>query len=90
MSLNSERRRLNTHIARTDRAISRTLLSVPIPEVSAEELRAVEEETERFIAQLRRAILATSPRVRQGVVSAAELGSEATIRLASEQLRPAR
>ena len=90
MSLNSERRRLNSHIARTDRAISRTLLSVPIPEVSAEELRAVEEETERFIARLRSAILATSPRVRQGVVSAAELGSEATIRLASEQLRPAR
>ena len=90
MSLKSERRRLDTHIARTDRVISRTLLSVPIPEVSAEELRAVEEETERFIAQLRRAILATSPRVRQGVVSAAELGSEATIRLASDQLRPAR
>ena len=90
MSLKSERRRLDTHIARTDRAISRTLLSVPIPEVSAEELRAVEEETERFIARLRSAIRATVPRVRQGVVSAAELGSEATIRLASEQLRPAR
>ena len=90
MSLNSERRRLDTHIARTDRVISRTLLSVPIPEVSAEELRAVEEETERFIARLRSAIRATVPRVRQGVVSAAELGSEATIRLASEQLRPAR
>ena len=90
MSLNSERRRLNTHIARTDRAISRTLLSVPIPEVSAEELRAVEEETERFIARLRSAIRATSPRVRQSVVSAAELGGSATIRLASEQLRPAR
>lgn len=87
MSLNSERRRLDSHIARTDRAISRTLLSVPIPEVSAEELRAVEEETERFIARLRSAIRATSPRVRQSVVSAAELGSEATIRLASEQLR---
>ena len=90
MSLKSERRRLDTHIARTDRAISRTLLSVPIPEVSAEELRAVEEETERFIARLRSAIGATVPRVRQGVVSAAELGSEATIRLASDQLRPAR
>ena len=90
MSLNSERRRLNSHIARTDRAISRTLMSVPIPEVSAEELRAVEEETERFIARLRSAIRATGPRVRQGVVSAAELGSEATIRLASDQLRPAR
>ena len=90
MSLNSERRRLNSHIARTDRAISRTLLRVPIPELADDELRTVEEETERFIAQLRRAILATSPRVRQGVVSAAELGSEATIRLASEQLRPAR
>ena len=90
MSLKSERRRLDTHIARTDRVISRTLLSVPIPEVSAEELRAVEEETERFIARLRSAIRATSPRVRQGVVSAAELGSEATIRLASDQLRPAR
>ena len=88
MSLNSERRRLNSHIARTDRAISRTLLSVPIPEVSAEELRAVEEETERFIAQLRRAILATSPRVRQSVVSAAELGGSATIRLAAEQMAP--
>ena len=88
MSLNSERRRLNSHIARTDRAISRTLLSVPIPEVSAEELRAVEEETERFIARLRSAIRATSPRVRQSVVSAAELGSEATIRLASEQMAP--
>ena len=87
MSLNSERRRLDTHIARTDRAISRTLLSVPIPEVSAEELRDAEADAEKFIAQLRRAILATSPRVRQGVVSAAELGSEATIRLASEQLR---
>ena len=90
MSLKSERRRLNSHIARTDRAISRTLLSVPIPEVSAEELRDAEADAEKFIAQLRRAILATSPRVRQGVVSAAELGSEATIRLASEQLRPAR
>ena len=90
MSLKSERRRLDTHIARTDRMISRTLLSVPIPELSAEELRAVEEETERFIARLRSAIRATSPRVRQGVVSAAELGSEATIRLASDQLRPAR
>ena len=87
MSLNSERRRLNSHIARTDRAISRTLLSVPTPELTDDELRTVEEETERFIAQLRRAILATSPRVRQGVVSAAELGSEATIRLASDQLR---
>ena len=88
MSLKSERRRLDTHIARTDRVISRTLLSVPIPEVSAEELRAVEEETERFIARLRSAIGATGPRVRQGVVSAAELGSEATIRLASEQMAP--
>lgn len=87
MSVNSERRRLDSHIARTDRAISRTLLSVPIPELTDDEL---EEETERFIARLRSAILATSPRVRQGVVSAAELGSEATIRLASEQLRPAR
>ena len=90
MSLNSERRRLDTHIARTDRAISRMLLSVPIPELTDDELRAVEEETERFIARLRSAIRATSPRVRQSVVSAAELGSEATIRLASEQLRPAR
>ena len=90
MSLNSERRRLNSHIARTDRAISRTLLSVTIPELDSKDLHQVESETERFIAQLRRAILATSPRVRQGVVSAAELGSEATIRLASEQLRPAR
>ena len=88
MSLNSERRRLDTHIARTDRVISRTLLSVPIPEVSAEELRAVEEETERFIARLRSAIRATIPRVNQGVASAAELGSEATIRLASEQMAP--
>ena len=87
MSLNSERRRLNSHIARTDRAISRTLLSVPIPEVSAEELRTVEEETERFIARLRSAIRATGPRVNQGVASAAEIGSEAAIRLASEQLR---
>ena len=90
MSLNSERRRLDTHIARTDRAISRTLLSVPIPEVSAEDPRDAEADAEKFIAQLRRVILATVPRVRQGVVSAAELGSEATIRLASEQLRPAR
>ena len=88
MSLNSERRRLDTHIARTDRVISRTLLSVPIPELTDDELRAVEEETERFIAQLRRAIRATSPRVRQGVISAAELGSEATIRLAAEQMAP--
>lgn len=87
MSLNSERRRLDSHIARTDRAISRTLLGVPIPEVSAEELRAVEEETELFIARLRSAIGATSPRVRQSVVSAAELGGSATIRLATEQLR---
>ena len=90
MSLNSERRRLDTHIARTDRAISRTLLRVPIPELTDDELRTVEEETERFIARLRSAIGATGPRVNQGVVSAAELGSEATIRLASEQLRPAR
>ena len=87
MSLNSERRRLNSHIARTDRAISRTLLSVPTPELTDDELRTVEEETERFIARLRSAIRATVPRVRQGVVSAAELGSEATIRLASDQLR---
>ena len=87
MSLNSERRRLNSHIARTDRAISRTLLRVPIPELTDDELRTVEEETERFIARLRSAIRATVPRVRQGVVSAAELGSEATIRLASDQLR---
>ena len=87
MSLNSERRRLDSHIARTDRAISRTLLSVPIPELTDDELRTAEEETERFIARLRSAILATSPRVNQGVASAAELGSEATIRLASEQLR---
>ena len=49
MSLNSERRRLNSHIARTDRAISRTLLSVPIPELTDDELRTVEEETERFM-----------------------------------------
>lgn len=82
MSLNSERRRLDTHIARTDRAISRTLMSVNIQ--TSEDPEA---DAERFIAQLRRAILATSPRVRQGVASAAELGSEATIRLASEQLR---
>ena len=87
MSLKSERRRLNSHIARTDRAISRTLLSVPTPELTDDELRTVEEETERFIARLRSAIRATVPRVRQGVVSAAELGSEATIRLASDQLR---
>ena len=86
MSLNSERRRLDTNIARTDRAISRTLLSVQ----TSEDPRDAEADAERFIAQLRRAILATSPRVRQGVVSAAELGSEATIRLASDQLRPAR
>lgn len=82
MSLNSERRRLDTHIARTDRAISRTLMSVNIQ--TSEDPEA---DAERFIAQLRRAILATSPRVRQGVASAAELGSEATIRLASDQLR---
>lgn len=82
MSLNSERRRLDTHIARTDRAISRTLMSVNIQ--TSEDPEA---DAERFIAQLRSAILATSPRVRQGVVSAAELGSEATIRLASKQLR---
>ena len=85
MSLNSERRRLNSHIARTDRAISRMLLSV-----SVQTSEDPEADAERFIAQLRSAILATSPRVRQGVVSAAELGSEATIRLASDQLRPAR
>lgn len=85
MSLNSERRRLDTHIARTDRAISRTLMSVNIQ--TSEDPEA---DAERFIAQLRRAILATVPRVRQGVASAAELGSEATIRLASDQLRPAR
>lgn len=82
MSLNSERHRLDTHIARTDRAISRTLMSVNIQ--TSEDPEA---DAERFIAQLRSAILATSPRVRQGVASAAELGSEATIRLASEQLR---
>lgn len=82
MSLNSERRRLDTHIVRTDRAISRTLMSVNIQ--TSEDPEA---DAERFIAQLRSAILATSPRVRQGVASAAELGSEATIRLASEQLR---
>lgn len=82
MSLNSERRRLDTHIARTDRAISRTLMSV-----NTQTSEDPEADAERFIAQLRRAILATSPRVRQGVASAAELGSEATIRLASEQLR---
>jgi hypothetical protein len=57
---------------------------------TSEDPRDAEADAEKFIAQLRRAILATSPRVRQGVVSAAELGSEATIRLASEQLRPAR
>lgn len=82
MSLNSERRRLDSHIARTDRAISRTLMSVNIQ--TSEDAEA---DAERFIAQLRSAILATSPRVRQGVASAAELGSEATIRLASDQLR---
>ncbi len=85
MSLNSERRRLDTHIARTDRAISRTLLSVSVQ--TSEDSRDAEADAERFIAQLRSAILATGPRVRQGVASAAELGSEATIRLASEQLR---
>lgn len=90
MSLNSERRRLNSHIARTDRAISRTLLRVSTPELTDDELRTVEEETERFIARLRSAIRATIPRVNQGVASAAEIGSEAAIRLASEQLRPAR
>ena len=88
MSLKSERRRLDTHIARTDRAISRALLSVSVQ--TSEDPRDAEADAEKFIAQLRRAILATSPRVRQGVVSAAELGSEATIRLASDQLRPAR
>jgi hypothetical protein len=55
---------------------------------TSEDPRDAEADAERFIAQLRRAILATSPRVRQGVVSAAELGSEATIRLASEQMAP--
>jgi hypothetical protein len=64
------------------------LLSVSVQ--TSEDPRDAEADAEKFIAQLRRAILATSPRVRQGVVSAAELGSEATIRLASEQLRPAR
>ena len=54
---------------------------------TSEDPRDAEADAERFIAQLRSAILATSPRVRQGVASAAELGSEATIRLASEQLR---
>ena len=88
MSLNSERRRLNSHIARTDRAISRMLLSVSVQ--TSEDPRDAEADAEKFIAQLRRAILATIPRVNQGVASAAELGSEATIRLASEQLRPAR
>lgn len=87
MSLNSERRRLDTHIARTDRAISRTLLSVSTPELDSEDPHQVEEETERFIARLRSAIRATVPRVNQGVASAAEIGSEAAIRLASEQLR---
>ena len=82
MSVTSERRRLDSHIARTDRAISRTLLSV-----SVQTSEDPEADAERFIAQLRSAILATSPRVRQGVASAAELGSEAAIRLASEQLR---
>lgn len=82
MSVTSERRRLDSHIARTDRAISRTLMSV-----SVQTSEDPEADAERFIAQLRRAILATSPRVRQGVASAAELGSEATIRLASDQLR---
>lgn len=82
MSVTSERRRLDSHIARTDRAISRTLMSVNIQ--TSEDPEA---DAERFIAQLRSAILATSPRVRQGVASAAELGSEATIRLASDQLR---
>lgn len=82
MSVTSERRRLDSHIARTDRAISRMLLSV-----SVQTSEDPEADAEKFIAQLRRAILATSPRVRQGVVSAAELGSEAAIRLASEQLR---
>ena len=88
MSLNSERRRLDTHIARTDRAISRTLLSVSVQ--TSEDPRDAEADAERFIARLRSAIGATVPRVNQGVVSAAELGSEATIRLASDQLRPAR
>ena len=88
MSLNSERKRLDSHIARTDRAISRTLLGVPIPELTDDELRTVEEETERFIARLRSAIHSTSPRVNQGVVSAAELGSGATIRLATDQMAP--
>ena len=86
MSLNSERRRLDTHIARTDRAISRTLMSVSAQ--TSEDPRDAEADAERFIAQLRRAILATSPRVRQGVVSAAELGGSATIRLAAEQMAP--
>lgn len=85
MSLNSERHRLDTHIARTDRAISRTLMSVNIQ--TSEDPREAEADAERFIAQLCSAILATSPRVRQGVASSAELGSEATIRLASDQLR---
>ena len=85
MSLNSERRRLDSHIARTDRAISRTLLSVSVQ--TSEDSRDAEADAERFIARLRSAISATGPRVNQGVVSAAELGSEATIRLASEQLR---
>lgn len=88
MSLNSERRRLDTHIARTDRAISRMLLSVSVQ--TSEDPRDAEADAEKFIAQLRRAIRATIPRVNQGVASAAEIGSEATIRLASEQLRPAR
>ena len=85
MSLNSERRRLDSHIARTDRAISRTLLSVSVQ--TSEDSRDAEADAERFIARLRSAISATGPRVNQGVVSAAELGSEATIRLAAEQLR---
>ena len=85
MSVTSERRRLDSHIARTDRAISRTLLSVSVQ--TSEDPRDAEADAERFIAQLRSAILATVPRVRQGVASAAELGSEAAIRLASEQLR---
>ena len=88
MSLNSECRLFNAHIARTDRASSRTLLRVPIPELTDDELRTVEEETDRFIARLRSAIGATGPRVNSVFVSAVELCSSSTISLAVEQMAP--
>ena len=85
LTVRSERAKLNAHIARTDKALTRQLKRVVMP--TLDEHSDLEAETEIFISRLTAAIASTEPRVRQGIVASAALGVEATTKLVEEQWR---